>query len=471
MSLRRRFTLILVGFAVVLALAGGWLSWRVTSDALEAELDEKLRLTAGAAAAFGLRPSTFAGLTPGGERSPAFRSIRERVLGLRRFVEEAYVFRRDNTLLVSTEDPDSVPIGAPLLWLEAFPEELSRAWEGGEATTPIFRADDGRFYKYGFARLESSEIMLGVLMPADFLEPLNRFRQNLIMASLAAVILAALLGWLLATGIVRPLERLSRVALRIQRGHLARPVSIERADELGRLSRAMERMRQGIVQRDEQLRLMLAQVAHEIRNPLGGLELFASAAAETEDPDERRRVLARIRREVEDLNRIIDDFLTFARPLKPELELHDVRDPLEEAADLASGELERSGGKLSVELPEEPLLAHADPDDVKRVVLNLLRNAGQAGERVWLEADFVNGEVRVVVRDDGPGVPQDLRERIFEPFVTQKEQGAGLGLAIVRRVVEANGGRVELAEDGERSIGRGAEFRVYFGGSEEFAGA
>ncbi len=69
--------------------------------------------------------------------------------------------------------------------------------------------------------------------------------------------------------------------------------------------------------------------------------------------------------------------------------------------------------------------------------------------------------------DDGPGIPEELRDRIFEPFVTDKEQGAGLGLAIVEKVVEANGGRVELAWDGEDRLGSGAEFRVYFPSSHE----
>jgi signal transduction histidine kinase len=70
--------------------------------------------------------------------------------------------------------------------------------------------------------------------------------------------------------------------------------------------------------------------------------------------------------------------------------------------------------------------------------------------------------VIISVSDDGPGVPPDIRERIFDPFVTDKEQGAGLGLAIVRKVAEAHGGRVLLVPDQETDGGRGAEFRIYF---------
>jgi signal transduction histidine kinase len=228
----------------------------------------------------------------------------------------------------------------------------------------------------------------------------------------------------------------------------------------------MERMRVGIHRRDEQLRLMLAQVAHEIRNPLGGLELFAAAAADAKDPEERLHVLKKVRAEVLALNQIIDDFLVFARPMEPEVEAHDVSYPVREAVELIRPVVESEGGEVSLDLPKAPLMAHADPDHVKRLVLNLLRNASQAGQKVGVRAELLDGEVRISVRDNGPGVDPTVRERIFEPFVTDKAQGAGLGLAIVRRVAEVNGGRVELAEAGGE-YGEGAEFRVYFTNAEE----
>ena len=242
----------------------------------------------------------------------------------------------------------------------------------------------------------------------------------------------------------------------------------ERGGELGRLSRAMERMREGILHRDEQLRLMLAQVAHEIRNPLGGLELFASAAAETEEAEERAILLGKVRSEVVALSRIIDDFLTFARPLRAEDRFHDIRIPVQEAVGLVEMQIREGGGELKVELPSEPLMARADPEHVKRVLLNLLRNAAQAGKNVRLRGENQRGEVVVSVQDDGPGVPKEMEDRVFEPFVTDKAQGAGLGLAIVKRVVEGNLGRVEL-RNGDETSGEGAEFRVYFRGTEDIS--
>jgi signal transduction histidine kinase len=316
--------------------------------------------------------------------------------------------------------------------------------------------------------------MLIVLMQTDYLEPLNQLRSTILWGSLGSALLAGILAAALATNIVLPLERLSRAALRIQRGQWEKEVAVESGVELNRLSRAMERMRGGIVQRDEQLRLMLAQVAHEIRNPLGGLELFASIALETEDREDRVRLMERVRKEVEALNGIINDFLSFSRPLHPEVQLHDVRDSLQSAAEWMEHELEAKGGELTVTLPKDPLFVRADPDHVKRAVLNLLRNGAQAGKNVWLDAWIRRGEVIVAVRDDGPGVPPELAERIFHPFVTDKEKGAGLGLAIVKRMLEANGARIVLMDlmtnpDPGAPLhpgGSGAQFRVYFQGSE-----
>jgi signal transduction histidine kinase len=219
---------------------------------------------------------------------------------------------------------------------------------------------------------------------------------------------------------------------------------------------------------------MLAQVAHEIRNPLGGLELFASIALETDDREDRNRLMERVRKEVEALNGIINDFLAFSRPLHPEVQLHDVRASLQSAAEWMEHELEAKGGVLTVTLPKDPLFVSADPDHVKRAVLNLLRNAAQAGTNAWLDAWIRRGEVIVAVRDDGPGVPPELAERIFHPFVTDKEKGAGLGLAIVKRMLEANGARIVLMDlttspDPGAPLhpgGSGAQFRIYFQGSE-----
>jgi len=474
MNLRRRFALVLIGFSLLLTLGGGLLVHRVTSRALEDELNEKLVWVAGAAAEVGLDGETLLNLRPGDENFLLWQSNHNRLLLLRRYVEDAYIFRRGGEggeALVTSRPPSEVPVGTLLRFLSAYPTELETAWESGEATTRLFRGEGGQVFKYGFKRLGDSDAMLAVLMAADFLEPLAQLQRSLLLGAVFGAVVAGILAYLLATGIVQPLERLSRAALRIQRGRWDTPIQEERGEEVGRLSRAMERMRGGIILRDEQLRLMLAQVAHEIRNPLGGLELFASAALESEAPEERRRLLQRIRAEVAGLNGIINDFLSFARPVDPDIRLHDVREPIQESTEWVEMEMQKHQKELFLSVPVTALLGRADPDHVKRVLLNLLKNAAAVADRVWVEAASLNGEVVITVRDDGPGISPTVRDRIFEPFVTDKQQGAGLGLAIVKRVLEANGGRIELLEDIQMGgQGKGTEFRVYLPGSEDLPG-
>lgn len=397
----------------------------------------------------------------------------------------AYLLRYDpgsqtETVLVSTLPPDSVPIGTPVAEFNLYAPELAEARSNGHAATALsfdhpdggfFRLGDGPF-NWGFAALKNtdgsnSEIVLAVLMPSDYELPIDRLRTNLLLGCAVAVVIAAFLANMVATGVARPLERLSRAAIRIQRGYMREPVAGETTLELGRLSRAMERMRRGILERDENLRLMPAQVAHEIRNPLGGLELFLAAASETEDPGERHRLLNRAREETATLSEVVTEFLVYARPLEETVgEVVDVRVPMTEASELVEAELRERGGELKVDLPSSPLMARGAADHIKRIVLNLLRNAAQVSTEVSLTGLSERGEIVIAVVDRGPGIPEALRDRIFEPFVTDREQGAGLGLAIVRKLAEANGGRVVLVDST-----KGAHFRVYLRSLEDPFGA
>lgn len=485
MTLRNRFTAFFVAFAVLISALGGLLSWSAAREALEQQLDREL-LSAGELARESLfRADEVLLLLEEGQNPPpewfGFQDALRRMIASG-VVDRADIFRwRPGDLevraLVTPDPPDSIAILQRLSWIEPYviSGEIQEAYRTGAATTQEFEGLDGRDYRHGIVLLDSGENFLILRIPEDHLEPLRALTVTIVVLSLAAAALGALIGWRLATGVASRLEVLSRGALRIQRGMMHRPFDLEGEDEVGRLARAMERMRTGIQRRDEQLRLMLSRVAHEIRNPLAGLELFAAAAQDTEDREERRRILGKVRREVVGLNGIINEFLGFARPGHTELALHDVRTPVGDAVSLAEAELQDKGGTLHVDFPSEPLFANADPRQVKRLILNLLRNAAQAGETVWVEAALVNGEVRITVQDDGPGIPRELRERIFEPFVGDKAQGTGLGLAIVKELAESNQGRVELVEqpdgnaetDGNAGIGAGAVFRVYLSGPED----
>jgi len=485
MTLRNRFAVLFVTFAVLISVLPGWLVWRTAQQALEAEFNERLEAVASMAAR--RIPGDLAlAFQRGSESSRPWQEYHRELNHLRvnGLVASADVFSwspgADYAKALVTDKPaDSMSPEQRLRWVELHSALVEEAYRHGGAVSQRIVGDEGVF-RYAIRRLsrpqaqavpdapDAEAAFLAVQMPVDYEARLTSARRSIIFLTVVMGVLSGLAGWKVAGWIVAMLHGLSRAAVRRPPRWMDQPVPVTGEDEISLLARAMERMRIGIRRRDEQLRLMLSRVAHEIRNPLGGLELFASAAQESEDPKERRRILGKIRKEVLGLNAIIEEFLGFAQPGQADLSLHDVREPVQEAVELAGAEIEKHGGQLHLRFPDEPLLVLADPAQLKRVVLNLVRNASHAGETVWVEGAMVNGEVRISVRDDGPGVDPELQNRIFEPFVSDKEKGAGLGLAIVKDIAEASGGRVELASPNNREAtdNSGAEFHVYLSGPE-----
>jgi signal transduction histidine kinase len=441
MPLRHRLAVAFVVFAAAALGIGGWVLYRSTRSALERGLDEKLEAVA-LAAASGLDGGLASQLRAGDEGTRLFQAYSTRLQELAPVSSSAFIFDSAGGLLVASWP--GAAVGDRVHSLDLYGAEIERSLAAGAATTTLFQGTEGRWYKLGFARLDGGPAVLAVAMPASFLEPLENLRNQMISFALVALAAIALAAAILSRGLTRALEQLSGAARRIGEGQWTEPVPTGAGGEVGQLARALDEMRIAIIRREEELRLMLAQVAHEIRNPLGGIELFAGAAADgLPEDDERRGHLEKIRSETRELDRVISDFLAFARPQDPATRRFDLREPLEEAALMASA----ADHEVEIELglPGEPVWVVADPDQVKRMAVNLLRNAVQAADGLVRVTALANGDlVSFTVTDDGPGMADDVRDRIFEPFYTTRADGAGLGLAIVRKLAEANSGSVSF---------------------------
>lgn len=209
---------------------------------------------------------------------------------------------------------------------------------------------------------------------------------------------------------------------------------------------------------------LAAGVAHEIRNPLGGIEGFVSLLGRSLEPDDPRHELVRkIRDGVRGVDAIVQNLLMLARPTSLQLRPVDVRALCERSLELALAG-GREGGALQVGLRVSPegLRVLGDPGPLSQVLVNLVRNAVEAmpqGGRLELSAE-ARGEdqVQLSVADTGVGMGPAERERLFTPFFSTKERGTGLGLAIVHGIVRAHGGRIEV----ESEAGRGTRVRLQF---------
>jgi signal transduction histidine kinase len=197
-----------------------------------------------------------------------------------------------------------------------------------------------------------------------------------------------------------------------------------------------------------------AGLAHELRNPLGSIkgsaELLARSSSQA-DPM-AKELAGIISSEVDRTNSLVTRFLDFARPLEPRRESTDLTTIIDRAAARAKAEVIRD---YSASLPRLSI----DPQLMEQVFLNLITNAAQAstpGSPVTVRTREVNDQAEVSVIDRGCGIPKDKIETIFNPFVTTKHNGVGLGLAIVSKIVDGHGGKMSV----ESEPGRGSTFRV-----------
>lgn len=215
---------------------------------------------------------------------------------------------------------------------------------------------------------------------------------------------------------------------------------------------------------------MAAGVAHEIRNPLAGIELFAGVLArDLGDRPKGAEMARRISRGVRSIEAIVRDILAFARGAQPDVRSVRSADLLDQVVQQTAEPARLRRVAVIVEPSCEPSAVRCDAPQIERVLLNLVLNAIEAvdeGGRVVVRDDGLSHDGllrRIEVEDDGPGIAEGDLDRVFNPFFTKKDTGTGLGLAIAHRIVEAHGGRLRA---GNRP-GGGALFTMELPAAEE----
>jgi PAS domain S-box-containing protein len=204
-------------------------------------------------------------------------------------------------------------------------------------------------------------------------------------------------------------------------------------------------------------------VAHEVKNPINAIVVHLEVLREKLqqlDPDSRRHMDI-IGNEIQRLDRVVQTLVDFTRPMELRLAETDLRRMLEDVVALAAPEAERHGVSIERQLPEDPLPVMVDADLVKQAVLNVVINGVQAmdtGGHLHITAARHDGMAEVGVRDTGPGIPPELRDKIFNLYFTTKAKGSGIGLAMTYRVMQLHNGSVEF----ESSDGKGTTFRLRF---------
>jgi two-component system, OmpR family, sensor histidine kinase RstB len=281
--------------------------------------------------------------------------------------------------------------------------------------------------------------------------------EMLLITALLVLTFSGLFIYLLVRHLEHRLSGLEVVASRITRGNLDARVVARTNDSVGRLGRTFNEMASHLQRLMRLQREMIGAVSHELRTPVArlrfGLEMVESATNE----DDRRRHLQGMDADLSELDKLVDEILTYARLEQGSPSLTLVATDVPALVDRVVDELSRLG--LDVELTHldqsvgRAARVEAEPRFLHRAITNLVTNAMRhAATRVQITTRVVSDECMVLVEDDGPGIPGELRERIFTPFLrlddsrTRASGGYGLGLAIVRRVMYWHGGQARATE-------------------------
>ncbi len=281
-----------------------------------------------------------------------------------------------------------------------------------------------------------------------------------VVVGLIGTVLVTALGYWIARSITEPIRILAEKTREIAAGSLDRPIQVHSSDELAKLARAFEGMAGELREREQELvraeqlatlGKVTTRIAHEIRNPLAAIRLTVQMLLKNTTDPQAREDLERILAENERLHLTVDELLGTASPVELQRSPSDLRSTVEDTLGLLARQIAHRSATLATEfadLPPVPL----DRNRFKQVLLNLTLNALDAmpgGGTLTIRTTRDGDAARVEVIDSGPGIPADLAERAFEPFVTSRPGGTGLGLPLSRAIVEKHGGTLRyLRRDG-----------------------
>lgn len=273
-----------------------------------------------------------------------------------------------------------------------------------------------------------------------------------------AIAFAASVGWWLTRTIVRRVESLRRGVRRIGAGDLDARIELPGHDEFAELASSFDQMAaslardQAALVRSQKLASIgqvAAGVAHELNNPLTVILGYAKLLRA--DPGAHADELRIIEDEARLCQRLVQELLDLARPHRLELGSVDLAMLAREAVDRLQG-VGVLRDRIVRVVSDRPILVSADAGKLRQVISNVVVNAAEATEpagTITIGATATDHEATLTISDNGPGIPPEVRDQIFEPFVTTKPRGTGLGLAIAQAIVDAHGGRIAISSSPE----------------------
>ena len=354
-------------------------------------------------------------------------------------IQNAFLFDKKFTILAFARD------GISATQLQLNGDEIVAIDPGATEASFPFSDNAGNWYIWGFFRI-NDQYYLGIQESVKRLESLNQLSTLFWGIGIAGIILTVLAGWFIAHNISGPVDKLVEFSKKIGKGDFKARAPRKIYGEFKILNDTMEQMKDDLAKKNEEREQMLAQIAHEIRNPLGGIELLAGLVKEDLAQNNRSvKHLEKILEEVQSLKNQLTVFLEYSKPLKVKTKKIDVDIVLREIKQNFESKINEKNISFNMENNIPAIMF--DEVHFKQVLNNLIKNsldASKSGDTILLKSIQQNGDAIISVSDCGPGITSENEKNIFVPFFTTKANGTGLGLAVSKKLCRENNADLEF---------------------------
>ncbi|MDI6775753.1 MAG: ATP-binding protein [Syntrophales bacterium] len=357
----------------------------------------------------------------------------------------------------------------------AVDKTIIRRYKGTDEIIEVSTPLTGRFEKLGTLRIGFS---LESLQSRLFERYLVKRYKEMILISVGLIALNFIVVHALILNIIKPILKLTDDLREVSRGNLSIRSTISHRNEIGFLSQAFNSMMDSLNQARKEIERthahmlqtekmaamgkLAAGLAHEINNPLGGvLTCLETLRQNFQDEQMRAKYLDLIHSGLERIRRTVKQLLNFGKQRSFQLEPTDINALMNRTLEVTSHQLSSNNISLHRDLDQSLSRIMVDPHQLLQVFVNLILNAIQAmpeGGDLWIKTAQENGRVKIAIRDNGCGIPEENLDRIFDPFFSTKDpgQGTGLGLSVSYGIIHDHGGKIEV----ESEKGMGSEFTI-----------
>ncbi len=352
--------------------------------------------------------------------------------------ESIYLFDDKGILLAVAGNQNNA---VKSLMLNAFKVKRHKQW----INNPAFEDNRGEFYLSVFRQL-SETYYLGISANAEYLKELAQLRRQMIILSLSILAITLVGTFIFSITLTKPLQKLTQFARQIGRGQQRKIDFSSRTDEMGILYNSMLEMQQQIQQREKENKQIVASVAHELRNPIAGMQINSELLLEKVTAGDEKYAAA-IHQDLAKLAEIVDSFLNYSRSIDANLEPVCLLELLTEI--LKTNHFAAYADRIVI---HGDGIAKIHASKMKHVFINLLNNGLEASpetEKIEINILQQPDHIRITLKNIGTPIDPETRSQIFEAFFSTKENGVGLGLPIAKSIVEQHGGELFLEKSDE----------------------